>query len=509
MNQITIGSGRRTAITESCKVTGGNVKIKDARSQGAIRITGKNIEVDFSGLKLSSGIKGQDKFAGVGILVDGARNVVIRNANVTGYKYNIVVRNSKRVLVTGCNVGGSYMKPIIGVKKYDQRDWLDIFKESKWRKYGAGIALETSSECRIQKCESHDAVNALWLINSSGNYVVHNDFSHNTGWGIWMWNSSRNTIMFNNCDWCVRCEDPKRFSAGGDSAGIMLSNNNCHNLIAHNTMRYGGDGFFLSGPRGAKTCNDNVIAFNDGSHSPHNAFESTGAERNQFIGNIASNSRHGFWIGGSINNQVIGNIIENVNEWGISVDTGYENVFAGNEIRRALRGIVLMRSRNVGRESRDHRVIGNTIEECKTGITLGNSSGAMITGNTFKKCGTALEVVLGSKDTNIALNNFVGCDTLLELEDAKDVTFTDNFCGAKTREAVLKKVKWYKEAVLEELHVDRLRTKQVKHEAQPVYASFASKSARKDRRFLWHTDMKKLVGHAETYIVKIRTSGIK
>jgi len=507
MNQTKIGSGQRLTITESCRVAPGKAKIADAESAGAIRITGKNVEVDCRGFTLSSGKTDQNTYAGIGILVENAENVVLRNATVSGYKHNIVVKKSKRILVTDCDVRDSYMKPILGIHEYDNRDWLNIFEEKEWREYGSGISLEECTDCRVQRCESHGSVNGLWLIRSAGNFIVHNDFSRNTGWGIWMWESSHNTILYNNCDWCVRCEDPERFSAGGDSAGIMLSNNNCHNLIAHNTMRYGGDGFFLSGPGGAPTCNDNVIAFNDGSHSPHNAFESTGAERNQFIGNIASNSRHGFWIGGSTYNQIVGNIIENMVEWGVSVDTGFENVISGNEIRRVLRGIVLFRSPKAARESRDNRVIGNTFEECRNAITLLNSTTALVTGNFFGKCGTALDITNGSHGHTISLNNFVGCKTLIELGDAKDVVFADNFCGATTREAVLRRVKAYKEEVLAELRIANLRKSRVKFETQPVQAAFTDKSARKNKAFHWYADMDKLVGHAETYLMKLKEAG--
>ncbi|MBN1919025.1 MAG: right-handed parallel beta-helix repeat-containing protein [Verrucomicrobia bacterium] len=504
MKETSVQSGRRVTIRESCRVAAGKATIADAKSAGAIRITGKNIEVDCRGFTLSSGKTDQSTYAGIGILVEHAENVVLRNATVSGYKHNIVVRKSKRVLVTDCDASGSFMKPLLGIHEYDQRDWLDIFDERAWREYGSGVSIEACSDCRVQRCESHGAVNGLWLIRSTGTFVVHNDFSHNTGWGIWMWESSHNTILYNNCDWCVRCEDPERFSAGGDSAGIMLSNNNCHNLIAHNTMRYGGDGFFLSGPAGAPTCNDNVIAFNDGSHSPHNAFESTGAARNQFIGNIASNSRHGFWIGGSTHNQIVGNIIENIVEWGVSVDTGFGNVFSGNEIRRALRGIVLLRSSKAGRESRDNRVIGNTFEECRNGVTLGNSRRALITGNTFKKCATAVEIINGSRSHAISLNNFIGCKTLIELDGAKDVLFQDNFCGATTRDAVLRRVKTYKDEMLAELRIDNVRTSRVRFEAQPVQAASADKAERKDRAFHWYADTDKLVGHAETHLRRMK-----
>jgi parallel beta-helix repeat protein len=503
MKELEIKSGRRIEISESCRIKPGVSKISDSKSLGAIRITGKNIEVDFRRFKLTSGKTDKNTFVGIGILVENAENVVIRNATVSGYKYNIVIKKSKRVLLTDCDTTGSYMKPIIGIKKYDNRDWLNIFEEKKWRAYGSGIALENCSDCRVQNCDSHDSVNGLWLIRSKNNYIVHNDFSHNSGWGIWMWESSYNTILFNNCDWCVRCEDPKRFSAGGDSAGIMLSNNNCHNLIAHNTMRYGGDGFFLSHH---PTSDDNVIAFNDASHSPHNAFESNGAVRNQFIGNIASNSRHGFWIGGSTYNQVIGNIIENINEWGISLHTGHDNVISGNEIRRARRGIVFYDTRSGTNDCHDNIVIGNVIEECRNGIMLCNSYRMQITGNTFSKCDNALEIMQFSERHTISLNNFIGNKTLIELDGGKDILFSDNFCGAKTREEVLENVKAYKEEVLKELCIEHLRKSPVKLEKPPVLVSFENKSARKNRKFMWHTDLKKLVGHAETFFINLKAS---
>ena len=497
MKEVRIKSGRSVTIKESCVLTGGKVKINDPRSNGAIRITGKNVEVDFSGVELSSKVRSQKDFKGIGILVEKADNVVIRNAKVSGFKYNIVVRKSKRVLVTDCDTTGSLMKPILTKDKYNSKDWLDIFKEKTWREYGAGIALESSTRCRVQRCESHESVNGLWLVNSSHNYIVHNDLSHNTGWGIWMWKACHNTILFNNCDYNVRCEDPKRYSAGGDSAGIMLSNANNFNLIAHNTFRHSGDGFFLNGALGTPKSNDNVIAFNDGSHSPHNAFESSDGHRNQFIGNIASNSRHGFWCGFSTYNQFIGNIIENINEWGISIEHAFENVISGNEIRRARRGIMLFTRMKKARESRDYEITGNVIEECLTGITLSNTKSCRITGNTIKNCATAFEIGNKAAGHMIMLNNIEGNNTILALHEAKDIDFKDNFFGLKTREKVMEKVKAYKESVLAELNVEQVRGKRIKFVEQPVFAQFAKPSVRKDRKFHYYSRQDNLIGKAE------------
>ncbi len=501
MKKISLKSGRSITLKESCKLLPGKFKINDPRSKGAVRITGKNIEVDFAGVELASTTGKQSDYTGIGIIVENARDVVVRNARVSGYKYNIVVKNSRRVLLTDCDTTGSLMKPILSKEKYDSRDWLDIFKEKRWRQYGAGIALEKSSHCRVQNCESHDSVNGLWLVNSEHNYIVHNDFSHNTGWGIWMWKACRNTIFFNNCDYNVRCEKPERYSAGGDSAGIMLSNANHFNLITHNTFRYSGDGFFLNGALGTPKSNDNIIAFNDGSHSPHNAFESSDGHRNQFIGNIASNSRHGFWCGFSTYNQFIGNIIENINEWGIAIEHAFENVICGNEIRRARRGIILFTRKGWGRESRDYEITGNTFEECLNAITLSNTKNCTIAGNTIKNCGTAFEIGNKAQGHRIMLNNITGCSRLVDLHDAKNITFADNFYGLKTREKVMEKVRAYKETVLKELKMVNIRTKAIKFVPQPVLASFARPGDRKDRKFHWYSKQDNLVGKAEVLFI--------
>jgi parallel beta-helix repeat protein len=439
LKELKIESRRRTTITESCKIATGKAKIRDVKSNGAIKIIGKNIEVDFEDFVLSSGIADQSKYKGIGILVENSDDVVIRNAKISGYKYNIAVRNSKRVTLIDCDASRSYAKPLLSGDKYDKRDWLDIFKESIWRRYGAGIAIENSSFCRVEKCQSHNSVNGLWLVNSNDNYVIHNNFSHNSGWGIWMWKSCHNTVLFNNCDYCVRCERPGKYSKGGDSAGIMLSNANCHNLIAHNSLRHGGDGFFINGILGTPGSNDNVIAFNDGSHSPHNAFESTGSDRNQFIGNIASHSGYGFYLGGSTYNQVIGNIVENNMEWGVSFDTGYGNIIYGNKIKRAMAGVALCVYGDKKMPSRNNKVIGNTIEQCDSAVLLKKSSDCDINNNDVSNCKTAFEIIEKSHNCRITSNNITECKSVTVIDDSRDVICKDNFYEKKKAKGAFRK----------------------------------------------------------------------
>ena len=58
--------------------------------------------------------------------------------------------------------------------------------------------------------------------------------------------------------------------------------------------------------------------------------------------------------------------------------------------------------------------------------------------------------------------------------------------------------------MLTELRIDNLRTSRVKFETQPVQVAFANRSARKNKAFHWYADMDKLVGHAQTYLMKLK-----
>jgi parallel beta-helix repeat protein len=331
---------------------------------------------------------------GVGLLIEGKSDVVIRGASVRGYWQNLVLRGCRNVVIEGGDFSASHQPVLYTVDQYDERDWLDIFDEGVWRTYGGGIVLEDCEECRVLGVRAGGAQNGLMLVNSRNCLVSGCDFSRNSGWGIWMWRSSGNTLTRNNCDACVRCEDPERYSAGGDSAGMMLSNANNHNVITHNSFRFGGDGFFLNGLR-VPPSEHNLIAFNDGSHSPHNAFESSFSGYNRFIGNVASNSRFGFWCGYSHHNEFVGNVIENCLEWGIAIEHGYENRILGNELRRNRKGIVLFRREADAQASRDYLIDGNVIEAEESAVTLSETSGVVLTNNTLQGA-VALELKKGA-----------------------------------------------------------------------------------------------------------------
>lgn len=357
-----------------------------------------------------SGVSDLATRAGTGLLIEGRSNVVLRAAAIRGYWQNLVLRGCRNVLIEGGDFSDSHQPVLYSGEAYDERDWLDIFDESVWLTYGAGIVLEDCEDCSVTGARASGAQNGLMLINCRGCSVSDCDFSRNSGWGIWMWRSHHNTLIRNNCDECIRCEDPERYSAGGDSAGIMLSNDNCHNLITHNSFRFSGDGFFLNGLR-VEPSENNLIAFNDGSHSPHNAFESSFSGGNRFIGNIASNSRYGFWCGYSHHNELVGNIVENNLEWGIAIEHGYSNRIVGNELRRNGRGIVLFRREPDGPASRDYLIESNIVTDSESAVTLAETTDVVLRRSQLHG-EIALELKRSAHSIRVCACDLVGTDAV-------------------------------------------------------------------------------------------------
>lgn len=420
--------------------------------------------------------------AGVGLTIEGKSDVVLRNVAIQGYWQNLVLRGCRNIIIECGDFSNSHQPDMFSQDAYDERDWLDIFDETVWRTYGAGIVLEDCENCTVIGAKASGAQNGLWLVNSRNCAISGCDFSHNSGWGIWMWKSGGNTITRNNCDWCVRCEDPERYSAGGDSAGMMLSNDNCHNVITQNSFRYSGDGFFLNGLR-VPPSEDNLIAFNDGSHSPHNAFESSFSGRNRFIGNIASNSRFGFWCGYSHHNEFVGNIIENCLEWGIAIEHGYANRILGNELRRNRQGIVLFRREDEAQESRDYLIDGNVIEGSEAAVTLSMSSNIVLRNN---KLSGDVALSLKKNTSQITVQR---CD--LQGNDAVQ---------AEAGSTVLLSQCHIEGTVPTEIQVQASAQQPYGTPTLPVIAQFAQPSAREDHTFHWYDRRKKpgtLVGTAQ------------
>ena len=280
-------------ITQSVRIKPGCYDLADPDGKGAVRIEADNVTIDFQGATLQScdiAKAERDKLTGIGINVQGRKNVTIKNAKVYGYKYNIRVLDAENVRLESCDVSYS-----LGHRMLDHgvpvAGFLGLRGLDAWRSYGAGIWMEKVRNSVVRGCRGLYAQNGLLLVGSDHCLATENDFSFNSGWGIGLYQSSDNVVSWNLTDFDVR---PDRGGLGGDSASIVAANDCNRNYFVGNSMTHGGDGFFLSNltdagfdpkaqefrPKGSS--DDNLVAYSDGSWSPCNAFEATFSYRNVY-----------------------------------------------------------------------------------------------------------------------------------------------------------------------------------------------------------------------------------
>jgi parallel beta-helix repeat protein len=479
-------------ITRARAVKPGLYEIADPKGRGALVVEGRGFELDLTGVHLRGGTGRPWTFEGVGLLLRRCRNVTVRGARVSGYKLGIVLKECRGVALVECDTSGCYDQQLKSTPEhYDPADWVDIFHPEVWQTYGYGITVARSSDCRVRGCVSKRAQNGVALVESSDCSVEDCDVSRNSGWGLWMHKACDNRIIGNNADWGVRCES-EHYSAGGDAAGLMLSDDCCRNVIAHNSMTHGGDGFFLNGLNVAPST-DNLVAFNDASHSPHNAFESSFSRGNVFVGNIASNSRYGFWLGLSCENRVVGNIVENCLFDAMAIEHANHNVIAGNLIRRCRNGIALLARNPKLKASHHYEIVGNTIERCReAAVALSHTLDSRVVGNRIAHAAVALRLDDRCERIQIARNTIVDIGKrLAELDDSKAVDLDDNFWGIARVKSVLSKITINRRS---QLRLERIARKMFPQPRRPVAVGYTSAARARDQAFHWYAELKHLVG---------------
>lgn len=382
-----------TVLARSMNLKPGTYYVNDLNKNGVLVITGQNITVDFRGATLISdkGYKAHlDAAEGTGVLIKNARNVTLKNATVRGYRWNIRVEGSQGVKIENCDVGFSRSQRIMNGEQ-PVNIFLDLRSRDAWRSYGAGIWVEKCSNVRIEKCRGKGAQNGALIVDSSQCTVHNNDFSFNSGWGIGFYGSSDNVASWNRCDFVNR---PWGGGWGGDSAGLVVVNGSHRNMIIGNSLTHSGDGFFLTDHRNGgdfdpKTlgfdgsCNDNVIAKNDGSWSTANAFEGTFSLRNVYYANLANHSNYGFWLGYSSLQSILHCDVEDNQFDGIAIEQG-QGIRVEGTLFQGNRGaaIHLWSSPNAELQalnpSKDHELVGNRITKSRLAYSLDNASNYLV-----------------------------------------------------------------------------------------------------------------------------------
>ncbi len=214
-------------------------------------IRGENITVDFSGAVLAGGpdAADPDTYDGVGILVDGGRNVTIKNAVVRGYKIAILARRSPDLRVSGNDLSYNW-KPRLysGIEKESLVDWMSYHQNDKdeWLTRGAAIYLADCDRAEIDHNTILQGQNGLMVTRSSGLKIWNNTIPVPVGHRRRALSHDDSTITHNRIDCCVRGYSHGFYNRGQDSAGLLMyEQSQPQHGVAYNSITHGGDGLFL------------------------------------------------------------------------------------------------------------------------------------------------------------------------------------------------------------------------------------------------------------------------
>ena len=388
-------------ITRSTRVVPGTYRLPAPASldSAVVVVRGDDITVDFSGaiMEGTDPHADPDRAAGVAIRVEGGRNVRILHARVRGYKVGILARDTRGLDLLDLDVSYNWKPRLFSVVEHESLvDWLSFHhnEHDEWLRYGAAIYLAGVRGGTIRGNRAEQGMNGLLLVRTDSVRVLDNSFSFNSGLGIGLYRSSDNTLMRNLVRYDVRGYSHGFYRRGQDSAGLLLYEQSCRNVVAFNAVTHGGDGLFLwagqstmdSGTGGA---NDNLFYGNDFSFAPANGIETT-FSRNTFVANLIEGNDYGVWGGYSYSSTIAANRFLH-NRIGVAIEHGQDNVIAANRFDGDTTAISLWANpiepsdwgypRHRDTRSRDYRISDNVILGSRVGVRAANSGGLAGSGN--------------------------------------------------------------------------------------------------------------------------------
>ncbi|TAJ18178.1 MAG: hypothetical protein EPO68_08310, partial [Planctomycetota bacterium] len=233
----------------------------------------------------------------------------------------------------------------------DGADWLFPHDndENQWlAQHGAAIYVEDSDGVDLARNRVRAGQNGILLDRVLRARVHDNDASFLSGWGLALWRTSESLITRNAFDFCVRGYSHGVYNRGQDSAGILMFEQCCRNVLAENSSTHGGDGFFgfggkealgeKAGPDGfdhrRKGCNDNLFVGNDFSYAAAHGLELTFSFGNTVRENrFVENAICGIWGGYSQEFHVAENEFARNGESGYGAERGGINVEHARRVR--------------------------------------------------------------------------------------------------------------------------------------------------------------------------------
>ena len=388
----------------------------DSLDQAIITVEGEHLLIDFNGAVLNGAKAGTlpNQFTGLGVKIQNARHVTIRNLTIKGFQVGLLAENVDSLTIEDCDFSFNFRQKLLSTqKKEDLSDWLSYHNNEadEWLRYGAGIYLKNCDHAMVKRVKIIEGQNGLMLSNCDDGTFYNNTFQFNSGVGIGLYRSSKNSVMHNKLDWNVRGYSHDVYQRGQDSAGILCYEQSNNNVFSFNSATHSGDGFFLwAGQQtldsGQGGCNGNIIYKNDFSHAPANGIEVTFSS-NFIVQNQLKDCRYGIWAGYSHHTTIKENIIGG-NEFGIAFEHGNNNVINMNYLEKNQIGIQLWereqqpadwgfaQKRNIN--SRNYQISNNIFFKNPLPLNINQTDSILIKANAFYKYD---DLLTGASNTNL------------------------------------------------------------------------------------------------------------
>ncbi|MCX7002795.1 MAG: right-handed parallel beta-helix repeat-containing protein [bacterium] len=267
---------------------------KDALVAARLVVRASHVTIDGNGATLvgpgQTGDPTACAAAGIGILIEGATGVTLKNIRARGFATGLVLRQAYAITVSACDFSDNYHNPT---------QW--------WGELPArgGIVLDRVRLSVIRRNRANRVWDGIQLIDADDNLIADNDFSYCSNTGAKLWHSSRNKFLNNNFSYGIRIDRAAGEVHARDSTGVLIESGSDDNYWYRNDITHGGDGVFIR-QLNRWPSRGNVFVENDTSYANNNCVESW-SPGNTFIRNKANHGSYGFWLGGSDQSQLIGN----------------------------------------------------------------------------------------------------------------------------------------------------------------------------------------------------------
>ena len=139
-----------TQVQGEVQICPGRYRIPDPDSRGVIVAVSSGTRIDLTGVTLQSGDTLAGEFTGRGVLATNVDHVTIVGGSIRGYQYGVRIEGGRGHRISGVDVSGSRAQRLRSTpERYDERDWLDIFRPDTFEQYGSGVYLRGTDGARL------------------------------------------------------------------------------------------------------------------------------------------------------------------------------------------------------------------------------------------------------------------------------------------------------------------------------------------------------------------------